>query len=245
MFNKTGESQVFIHLQTLILVATTVCLVAVSEKAFGLEDNAEVFTEEQRLTGFAEHNRKNSVIDQERRSGSAIVTKKRQDWEKSLNNSVQDYKIWKSRQFHAVDESSPEYKEDRAQKKQKKAELEQWRKDYVAKRNLKAQQKKSHVHLTEEEELGLTDKQVRADYRKRALYGAKNPWLSGKNAFGGAGTNSSSDSGSAPPPPDFSAPPPPPSGPDFYEPDIPPPPPPEPGTFDEPVPPPIFDDPEF
>ena len=211
------------------------------------QDFSPVFTEEQRLMGFAEHNRTNRDSDQLRSLGTGEVKKDRLQWEEQLKKSVNEYKEWKQRQAQSLDEKSPEYKAEKKYQHQQIKEHEQFRTDYVRERDRQLAKRKSHVLLTEEHEYKLDEVVVRADVKDRALYGGKVSWLKNvKNLGESPGKGGSGGSTSSAP--DFGAPPPSPtpsSGPDFYEPEIPPPPPPEPGSFDESIPPPIFDDPEF
>lgn len=213
---------------------------------------APEFSEEQRLQGFAEHQRKNTKFSEERERFAEEVAKKRQQWEDEIEKSVDDYKAWKARQAKRVDENSPEYEQDRQMKRNVEQQLEDFRVDYVQRRDLKLRAKNNNVKLTEEQEYGLDEPVLRADIKKRVLYGAKSPWTKGPVTSGGGGGSSPAPNlggdytpPPAPPPTDFGGPPS--GGPEYYEPDIPPPPPPppDPGGFDEPIPPPIFDDPEF
>ncbi|MEZ0392194.1 MAG: hypothetical protein ACAH59_08270 [Pseudobdellovibrionaceae bacterium] len=195
------------------------------------------------MKGFAQQKEKNQKYDQERLSGAGEIQKKREEWEKQRQEAVGPYKAWKSKQAEALDESSPEYHQDKKNKKAYDAHLEELRQKYVQERNLKRAQRKTNVKLTEEEEYGLNEKVVRVDVSKRALYGGKPGFMKSPVRGGGAGSGSgagSMDFGSPPPPPSEPSMPPPPA-PEFYEPEIPPPPPPE---FEEPIPPPVFDDPE-
>ncbi len=203
---------------------------------------AESFSEEQRLEGFAEHKRKNAQFEKERLSDVDGVKKSRKVWEEQLQKAVADYKASKNRQSVALDESSPEYKEDLKAKKQRAEELEKFRQEYVRERNLKKAQKNSHIHLTEEEELGLIEKDQRVDIAKRSLYGGGGSSAHSFNSGRGGRNTRGGTTDFAPPPSDFSPPPPPPASPEFYEPEIPPPPPPPPMEFEEPIPPPVFDD---
>lgn len=227
----------------ILLVFPILCLLTVNGFAV-----VEVFNEEQRLEGFAEHQRRNAKMDQEREVGSPEISKKRKAWDEELAKSVDDYKAWKARQNKALDESSPEYAQDRGTKKKVERQLDDFRQDYVIERDRKMRSQKTNIRLTEEHEYGLDEPVLRADIKKRVLYGAKSPWSSGKSltSTSAPAPNLGGDYVPPPPPPaDFGAPQAP-SGPDYYEPDIPPPPPPpDPGSFDEPIPPPIFDDPEF
>lgn len=203
-----------------------------------LKSQAQEYSEEQRLQGFAEHNRKKAVADKEREAGAGEVKKKREEWEKSLAASVGEYKAWKAQQAKGVDESSPEYRQDQEFKKRQARELEEARRQYIKERNAKLARRKSNVKLTEEEELGLENSVNRVADRDRALNGGKpgSSRTSGRPSF----NNGSADFGEAP---QFnSPPPPPPPTPEFYESEVPPPPPPPP-DFEEPIPPPVFDEP--
>lgn len=208
------------------------------------QDFSQVFTEEQRLMGFAQHNQVNRDSDQVRESGVNVVKKERVEWSEHLRSAIQEYRDWKARQAQSLDEKSPEYKEEKQNQRRKIKEHEEFQAEYVKERNRQLAKRNSNVRLTEEHEYHLDDLVVRADIKNRALYGGKVSWMkAAKSSAGSSGSSSGSRGGSTQSSPDF-APPPPASGPDFYEPEVPPPPP-EPGTFDDAIPPPIFDDPEF
>jgi hypothetical protein len=207
---------------------------------------ADEFTEEERLLGFAQQQRKNAEADKLRESGVEAVKKRKAEWDQDLAQSVGQYKRWKAEQKAALDENSEEYREDLAAKKRRKKDLEEDRIDYVRERDRDRARRKRTVLLTEEHEYGLDEKTDRAEQRKRALYnpsllknfGKSRPGTSGGMDFGGGGVGAPNN-----PPPDFNPPvsAAPPAAPEFFEPEIPPPPPPV--DFDESVPPPIFDDP--
>jgi hypothetical protein len=207
---------------------------------------ADEITEEERLLGFAQQQRRNEESDRLRESGIEALKKKRVDWDQNLAESVGQYKRWKAEQKAALDESSDEYREDLAAKKRRLKDLEEIRKEHVRNRDRDRAHKKKAVLLTEEHEYGLDEKIIRTEQRKRALYnpsllknfGKARPGSSGGMDFGGGGVGAPNT-----PPPDFNPPvsAAPPAAPEFFEPEIPPPPPPV--DFDDSVPPPIFDDP--
>jgi Skp family chaperone for outer membrane proteins len=208
---------------------------------------AEEFSEEERLLGFAQQQRRNAEMDRERQSGADDVKRNRAEWEENLQKSVQEYRDWKSRQAAALDERSPEYKADVALKKSQDREHDEARERYVRERDRRRAQRKITVRLTEEHEYGLDEPIERVPIDKRKLYGSNtSSGRGGRFSPGGRAGGGSTDFGvpAPPPPPDFnpptSAPPP---APEFYEPEIPPPPPP--AEFDENIPPPIFEDNEF
>lgn len=205
--------------------------------------DVEVFTDEERLLGFTQQKMKNKKHDDERMAGAPIIKKKRESWQNALDNSVADYKAWKSRQKKSIDESSPEYQQDLERKKKYYLKLESERLEYIKERNEKRAQKKKAVKLTEERELGLDEKWDPANFRKRALYFT----VTKKKTGSGSGSGPSGSSDFTAPPGDFNPPNSMPPAPDFFEPEIPPPPPPPPPEFDDNIPPPIFDEapPEF
>jgi len=212
--------------------------------AFGSGAGAEEYSDEERLLGFAQQQRRNAQMDKERESAAGSVKKAREEWDKDLSEAVESYKKWKSRQSAALDESSTEYKQDIEFKKRQDKELEDAQERFVRARNQKRAQKKATVHLTEEHEYGLDEVPDRIDISKRKLYNAS----AGRGGSSGRGSSAGSGGGStdfATPPPDFNPPASaaPPAAPEFFEPEIPPPPPP--AEFDESIPPPIFDDNEF
>jgi hypothetical protein len=219
-----------------------------------LRGGAEEYSEEERLLGFTRHRQRNEELDRQRESGADAVKKARAKWEEELNSSVDEYKEWKSHQAAALDERSPEYKEDLAEKKELKEDHEEARQEFVRERDRLRAKRKVTVHLTEEHEYGLDEVPDLVDIRKRALYNSNASLLKGGRggrggpSFGGG----TPGRGGAPGGADFGAPPPeynppvsaaPPAAPEFFEPEIPPPPPPM--EFEENVPPPVFDDPEF
>lgn len=213
----------------------------------GVVASAQEFTEEERLLGFAQQQRRNAEADREREAGASSVKRTREEWEKDRLDSVGEYKRWKAQQKAALDERSDEYREDQEVKKQRRQDHEKMRAEYVRERDRERARRKQTVLLTEEHEYGLDEKVDRAEIRKRALYhpnllksvgklSGRPGSSSGSTDFGGGGFSPNN------PPPDFN---PPvsaaPTAPEFFEPEIPPPPPPV--DFDDSVPPPIFDDP--
>jgi len=204
--------------------------------------SAQEFSEEERLKGFAQHNQRNQEFDRIRLSGANEIKKKREAWQEHISKSVEEYKASKQKQAKTVDESSPEYKVDFEQKKKVDQAYEETRKQYIKQRDAQRARRKVTIKLSEEEEYGLNEVGLRADIKKRALYGGQTGFKSIRGR--GAGISSGNTDFASPPPPpnppEFN--PPPPQPPEFFEPEIPPPPPPE---FDEPIPPPVFDDPDF
>lgn len=227
--------------------AQILVILLTSQVAFSFfRSDIEVFTDEERLKGFAEHNRRKQTFSEERESASGEMKAIRESWQKRLDSSVADYKAWKTRQKQALDESSEEYFEDQGYKKKAKLEFDQLRQEYVAERDKKRAQKKITIKLSEEKEYGLDEKPDRVEYRKRALYF---PELLKKNKKTTAGGTLPSGSGSVDfgsPPAEFNPPVSQPPSPEFFEPEIPQPPPPPPPDFDDGIPPPIFDEaPDF
>jgi hypothetical protein len=211
---------------------------------------AAEFSEEQRLAGFQEHQRKNAEFEKSRSVGADQVKEKRRAWDEKIQSSLPEYKEKKSRQAKPLDESSPEYLQDRKARKLEDQAHEERRQAFIKQRDLKRARKKTNIKLTEEEELGLKVQVDRVEWRKRATFKSNTGKGSSSGGFSrpggsfGEGEGGGSQDFSSPPPPpqDFNPPPPPPA-PEFFEPEIPPPPPmPE---FDENIPPPIFDDPGF
>lgn len=204
------------------------------------------FTEEQRLKGFSGHRRAAAEFERIRLSGVDEVKRQKYFWNKAMADTLPNYRIAKAKQAAALDEASPEYKEDLQMKAQKEKDRELIRKKYIQARDLARSRQKQAIQLTEEEEYDLHQKLKLVDVNKRALYGAvaKNSKKidGGKGSGGAPGGSGSFDSG-------FASPPPPVPQSDFYEPEVPPPPPPPPpmmdGGFDDSIPPPIFDEPEF
>lgn len=207
------------------------CAVFLSSAAVFADESLE----EQRLEGFAQHNSQNASFSKRREAKSDEVKIDRQNWETERLKSLSEYKNSKSRQAQSINESSPQYQQDVEFKQKQSIELETSRKEFVAERNLKRQQKKKHIQLSESEELGLDDNPDRVEISKRALYGGKPDYV-GKIDFSGGSAAGGARGAPAP-----AAPPP------FFEPEAPPPPPPmaplpEP-VFEDAIPPPIFDDP--
>ena len=209
---------------------------------------AEEYSEEERLLGFAQHQRRNAEMDKERQSGAGEMKKNRAEWEENLQQSVQEYRDWKSRQAAALDEKSPEYKADVAFKKSQDKEHDEAQERFVRERDRNRAQRKITVRLTEEHEYGLDEPIERVPIDRRKLYGSNTSSGRGSrfSPGGRAGGGGSTDFGvpAPPPPPDFN---PPTSAtqpaPEFYEPEIQQPPQPE--EFDENIPPPIFEDNDF
>ncbi len=223
-----------------------ICLLGGIAQAF-LSMDIEVFTDEERLMGFAQHNLRNKKYEEDREASSGEIKKKREAWEKDLADSVADYKAWKSRQKEALDESSEEYFNDLNSKKRFDQDLEKERQEYVADRNQRRAQKKATIKLSEEKEYGLDQNPERVEFRKRELYFSDRAkrWekKSGMNSGLGSGSGGSGSMDFSAPPPEYNPPTSQPPAPEFFEPEIPPPPPPE---FDESIPPPIFEDsPDF
>lgn len=205
-------------------------------------DSTVNITEEQRLSGFTEHNRANREADRARESGAAEVKDARSEWDQHLQNAVKDYKKWKARQAQGLDEKSPEYRLEKQNQLKEIKESEENQARYVRERNRRLAKQKSNILLTEEQEYHLDEVPDRAEIKNRTLFGGKPSWLkdskSSGTALSGSGSTPTPDYSSAPPPP-------PPSEPSFYEPEIPPPPPPDFGGFDDPPPPMPFDEPEY
>ncbi len=195
--------------------------------------SADELSEEKRLQGFAEHQKANRQFDRDREQHSDEIKAQRNKWEEERLKSLNQFKASKKEQAQGINESSLQYKEDVLLKKRQAAELEKLRQEYVAERDFERKRKKTHIHLSESEELGLDQPVERVEIAKRALYGGK-PSYSGKVDF--AGTPPASGRGAVAPPP--------PHQPDFFEPEPPPVPPPMPEpVFEDAIPPPIFDDP--
>ncbi|PIS11090.1 MAG: hypothetical protein COT73_05775 [Bdellovibrio sp. CG10_big_fil_rev_8_21_14_0_10_47_8] len=206
---------------------------------------AQEFSEFERLSGFAGHQRRDEKLEASRLAGVDEVKKERQEWEKELERAVADFKAQRARNLAPLQEISQDYLRDIQRKAANDKEMEAARQQYVNERDRKRRELESKIHVTEAEEYGLDHEVDRVDIHKRVLYGSQSPWSkgnissrpsrpepSGSTDFGGG----DSYEGAPPPPP----PPPPPAGtPEFFEPDIPPPP----DVFDDSPPP--FDDPDF
>lgn len=224
--------------QILITLGCTSAYTPLAQAIF--RTDIEVFTDEERLEGFAEHNRKKKKISDEREEHSGEIKQAREVWKKKLDDAVADYKAWKARQKEALDETSEEYVDDLRSKRRFDKELDEAQKEYVAERNRKRAQKKITIKLSEEKEYGLDENPERVEFRKRELYFADRR-KKDKNKIGGGSSGASGSVDFGTPPPDFNPPLSQPPAPEFFEPDIPPPP-----EFDEAIPPPIFEDtPDF
>lgn len=206
------------------------------------QELSQVFTEEQRLLGFAQHNRVNRDSDRTREAGAAEIKRKKTEWDQHLQDAVKDYKEWKKRQAQSLDEKSSEYRLEKENQRQQIKASEEAQASYVRERNRRLAKQKTRVLLTEEQEYHLDEVVDRAEIKNRTLFGGQAPWLKDMkpsepgSSSGVSAPSAPSYSGSPPPPP-------PPNEANFYEPEIPPPPPPMPfDGFDEPPPPMPFDE---
>lgn len=227
-----------------------------------VKPNARVVNSEEdkvRLEGWEAHQALQQRLDAQRLSDQRNIQKSRDNWEALKNKNLIDYRAAKKREKAALDESSPEFKEDLRIRAEDLARTEKRRKDYVQRRDEIRRASRSAVKLTEETELALDQDLPRIAWEKRNLFGekAKGKVAGGSSSSGPSGrSGGNSGGGSDYIPPAFDqAPPPMPTTPpaEYFEPDIPPPPPPglPDGGFDPappamddiaPPPPPVFDD---
>jgi superfamily II DNA/RNA helicase len=197
---------------------------------------------------FLQHRREGDVFDQEREKALTLYLEEEEQWTlRRLEAYLEHKKNKKERAELRGDESYRIHLNEKVVRREEEQELlaEYLRQHKIG---IHGSAHGSSTDLSENEELGLSEKRPRYDIKKRVLYGAK-PKSTGKDqkAFGKAGGGSSAHSGSdsgfgsgsgggsgyAPSPsgpePDFNDfPPPPPMAPmaPYEDSDFPPPPPP-------------------
>lgn len=223
---------------------------------------ANVISEKDRLTGFAEHQNKFKQFDKAREQGERAYLEEEEQWEHQKNRDLADYK--KNKKAILMPEDGPEAQADAAAKKRYEKEQEEARKSYAENKVVIEPLDRQALNLpSEARELGLESDRPRYDYKKRALYGASPRYGKVTPSYGSSsGSSSPSFSGSSsnfPPPPTFDdfgdgGYVPAPNMPDDFG-DIPPPPPPPPPPFGDdfggfgsgtdfppPPPPPVFNE---
>lgn len=167
-------------------------------------------TEQERLTGFAKHQKDNIQYGKAREQGERAYLEEEEQWENKKERELQEYK--KQAKKQVIKDEGPEFKEDAAQKKKLEAEYEKNKEIYAKNRAKRKEFDRNAAHLpTEAQELGLDQDRPRYDYRKRASFGATPKY--GKNASSSSGRSSGGSSGSFgggggsapsfPPPPSF------------------------------------------
>lgn len=214
--------------------------------------------DEDRLAGFAEHKAANKIEDREREKGRTAYDEEYERWERQRKAALAEHK--KQAKLASPAEGGPEDREDRKEKAKARRQMDEIRRDYVKTKNTMLRRQRSKIAVSEEEELGLTEKRPRFDVKKRALYGGKGGTVrsGGGSSYGGGSSGGGGYSPPVSPPPaeEFPAgdayippppvpeydgsefPPPPPLPPPSFEdgdfpPPPPPPPPPMPGDFGE------------
>lgn len=207
--------------------------------------------DEDRLAGFAEHKAGDKVIGREREKGKTAYYEELERWERARKAALDQHK----KQVKATSpvEGGPEYREQKRKVRAERDQAEKTRLEYVRQKNAVLSKKRSKIAVSEEEELGLTEKRPRYDVTKRALFGAKPKYgaAAGSTPSYGGGGFGGGNSPPPPPPEDFPPgdayippppvpeydgsefpPPPPLPAPSFEDGDFPPPPPPPPPPVD-------------
>lgn len=204
---------------------------------------ASDFSDEKRLSGFEEQQKRNREFDQDRLSDIDEIKRKRAEWEKLRQKGIQEYKDEKREQTSELSERNTFYKENAKKIKEEDAEFEKARLAYVKERN-EARKRVGKLAVSEEREYGLDQPFIRSEKNGRKNLNA----ITGSSGGGGGGyippaynppadfPNPDFDSAQAPV--NMGAP-------EFFEPENIPPPPPPMDTFDDPIPPPIFEDPDM
>ena len=163
---------------------------------------AEGDPEKDRLSGFAEHQRKLKKFDEAREKGERDYLEKEAQWAEKQSKELLEYK--KSKRNAEVKDTGPEAQDDAVSKKRFLEEYEADRLAFSKERSRrKALSREQNILPSEAKELGLAEGRPRYDYRKRIQYGGTSKW--GKKGSGSAGDSYSPSfgGGTLPPPPTF------------------------------------------
>ncbi|UYL07832.1 hypothetical protein B9G69_012325 [Bdellovibrio sp. SKB1291214] len=161
--------------------------------------------DEERLSGFAEHQSKIKRFDEARDGGKRAFLESQEQWDTEKERDLAEYKKNKPQTGLVMNENSPEYREWENKKKAEQAEYEESRKDFAAQSHKrKALDRTAKGLPTLAQELGLDEERPRFDFAKRN-FGTKTAGSGGSSGgFGrGGGVSSSSGNSSFPPPPTF------------------------------------------
>ncbi|MBO9668699.1 MAG: hypothetical protein J7501_18010 [Bdellovibrio sp.] len=165
--------------------------------------------DEERLRGFAEHQKNNMQFEKAREQGERAYLEESEQWELAKKRDEEAYR--KLKNAGGMSDDGPEAREDEAVKRKYKADYDKVRREYV---EMKAHEEKLERRdkglPTEMQELGLDDKRPRFDYVKRRDFGGKGGISSRGGSFNGSSGGFSRGSGtpssggtSFPPPPSF------------------------------------------
>lgn len=164
-----------------------------------------ISAEEERLRGFAEHQKNNVQFDKAREQGEKAYFEEQEQWDLSRNRDLQDYR--KTKKNQAMADNGPEAREDELEKKKYQQSYDKARREYISGKTKDEILERRDKNLpTEAQELGLDQTRPRYDYKKRAYFGGKSKVKSSGSSFGGSSNGGSSFGGggtSFPPPPTF------------------------------------------
>ncbi|HRO66417.1 MAG TPA: hypothetical protein PL182_02510, partial [Pseudobdellovibrionaceae bacterium] len=146
--------------------------------------------DENRRSGFQEHQDQQKVFDRERAKGERAFIEEQEEWERQRQASIAEYK--KEKKLASPAENGPEHREYLKEVEAEKKEREKTTHDYARLKEAMAKRTGKRVSLTEEEELGIPEKRPRYDVGKRVLYGAPSKFATGGTSggsFGGSRPN--------------------------------------------------------
>ncbi|MBX3040804.1 MAG: hypothetical protein KF789_08880, partial [Bdellovibrionaceae bacterium] len=125
--------------------------------------------DESRRAGFKEHQEQQKVFDRERAKGERAFIEEQEEWERQRQATIADYK--KESKQASPAENGPEHRDYLKQVEAGKKERQAVTRDYSREKAAMLKRKGRTIHLTEEEELGLTEARPRYEASKRVLYG--------------------------------------------------------------------------
>ena len=193
--------------------------------------------DEIRLGGFDEHKQQAMLEEVKRNSDISDIAKEkllRQDQEEQ---ALKEYRLEKQRKALSIDETSPEYKEYIRERFADYERQEQIRKKFSLEKSEKRMKEHRIIDLTEEHELAIDEKSLRADWQKRKFSEGPSGGVSGgRSNFDSAPTFAPPPAFTNNNPGYFDAPPPPPVPYEPFDDGMNYPPPPPPPMFEEEAP---------
>jgi uncharacterized membrane protein YgcG len=162
--------------------------------------------DEERLTGFAEHQSKFKRFDEARETAKRAFLEEQEQWDAEKERELAEYKKNKPKSAPVMDDNSAEYHEWEKKKKAEQAQYEETRQAYsVEAHKRQSLDRKAKGLPTLAQELGIDEDRPRFDFAKRN-FGTKTAGTGGSSSgsFGrGGGGSSSGGNSSFPPPPTF------------------------------------------
>ncbi len=152
----------------------------------------------ERLSGFAEHQKKQKDFEKERLAGEKEFLAEQEAYEKQRLKDAAEYR--KQKKTEVVPEESGGYKVYLDEKKSFDRDYEVSRQEFIKDRKKFDRMAANHI-LDEKKELGIEQARPLYDKKKRSLYGAPSKY--GKLEGSSGGSSSGGSSGSFPPPPRF------------------------------------------